>query len=395
MTLDPNRYADPLEATSLRARITDDELELEALSRRRQNADQALDEAEARFREVEVQYNHLKALRNNAQEYVKGIQRRQTEQVAAMAKHRAFFHPVRKVPLHILGEIFALCLVQPRDDGTYQANADSAYIWLGRHAIRRRRRPFAFARVCKRWRQASLSNPQAWAYLEIPLDDIDKYNEGRYFSDIDLILSRSRSAPLVIRLHRTGAQPHSDLDLKAVTRIVPAMHRCYALQIDIKLLHEQDVLLQILTAPAPGLVYASLEAADPKSIEAVSDSTLLPDATRLKVLSSRHIFVAGTTSIPTLRKAKLRTARPNDVLHLLRTSPDLEDLTLVDVSLLISKRKKHPVQERLLIAVAADNLRRLTIEGPKADAAYEAVKQRVTFSDNIITILNRLGPTFQ
>ncbi|KZW01804.1 hypothetical protein EXIGLDRAFT_602621, partial [Exidia glandulosa HHB12029] len=75
-------------------------------------------------------------------------------QRAELDRQYALFHPVRKVPLEILGHIFEMCLEGLSIDD-FPGAEDS-------DILNRQRQPFDLAAVCRRWRSASLSYPRAW-----------------------------------------------------------------------------------------------------------------------------------------------------------------------------------------------------------------------------------------
>ncbi|KZW01797.1 hypothetical protein EXIGLDRAFT_716447 [Exidia glandulosa HHB12029] len=380
MSGDPNRYADPLEAVSLRARLADEEAELDVVCRKREHADLALEEAETRFREAEAQFNRMKTLRDDCAAYAKAAAKRQVEQLAVVATQRAFFHPVRKVPLEILGEIFEQCLVRADNMGTY-STSDSLN-GPADHSLLRRRQPFALAQVCKQWRQACLRSPRAWAYIEVLFDQVTTATASKYSSYLKLIIARSQSATLVVRLHRTRRT--RDQDARLVSKIVLAMERCRTLQIDVDSVCERDALLPILTSRAPSLVYAFLKAADPKSTKVVENVPLLPDATHLRVLTGRHIFCAGPTSLPALRVAHLSmakcTPKRDDVTHLLRTSPLLESLNLYSPTF---KAREGPEPE----VITAPCLRDLSLHN--ADISAKILAQKASFP--VLSQINIFG----
>ncbi|KAF5315988.1 hypothetical protein D9758_018111 [Tetrapyrgos nigripes] len=100
--------------------------------------------------------------------------------------HRALLSPSRRLPAELLSEIFAHCLPRDRNPNCSQSEA-----------------PILLGRVCRTWRQVSLSTPYLWASIHIVLPIrasrsvilswIDARREG-----VETWLGRSGSLPLSI-----------------------------------------------------------------------------------------------------------------------------------------------------------------------------------------------------
>lgn len=220
---DPNRFAEGMEASSLRARIYIGEAELSATQRSYQQAEQDVHDAAARMRETEAIYEQHKHLLADARTFLDQVQQRRDAQLHAVAAQRAFLHPVRKMPVEILGHIFELCLEDSSAHVDRENNRNLVYVLLCQ-ARARRRQPFLLAAVCRRWRAASLACPRAWSHLVL---DLTVYvSEEKLWASIasmDLVISRSRSAPVTIWIFYDGSPTCRD---KMLEMFLENMSRC-------------------------------------------------------------------------------------------------------------------------------------------------------------------------
>lgn len=347
---DPNRYADGLEAIRLRARLEDEQAELAILQSKSERADSAFNDAETRFREVEAEFLHLKAMRDDAAAYAQDSARKKTAQTVVVAQQSAFFHPVRKMPLELLGRIFEECLEHPDIWGSVVSYQPADY-------ARRQRQPFRLAAVSRRWRQASLDTPRAWNSVEVVLDFIKQGSTQPWVDYMVQMLQRSRSVPMTIRLCRKrSARPY---DSQVIQRIIYALPRCTAIDLKVAAFQADDSLLAVLTASAPGLLYADLISAHDASTAALKTVRVFPDSASLRTLRAVAFFRLELAAFPALESAVVTHAkafkRRDDISHLLRTSPLLNYVRLEFP--LIRGVETHPS-----VPIVAANLKQLVLD---------------------------------
>ncbi|KAF5355360.1 hypothetical protein D9758_006111 [Tetrapyrgos nigripes] len=130
--------------------------------------------------------------------------------------HRALLSPSRRLPAELLSEIFVHCLPRDRNPNCSQSEA-----------------PILLGRVCKTWRQVSLSTPYLWAsiHIVIPirasrsviLSWIDARREG-----VETWLGRSGSLPLSISVTEytlTSYGPRDDSVLEHIRLFLDCVFR--------------------------------------------------------------------------------------------------------------------------------------------------------------------------
>ncbi|KAK0209239.1 hypothetical protein DFS33DRAFT_519280 [Desarmillaria ectypa] len=93
-------------------------------------------------------------------------------------------HPIRRLPFEIIGEILLHTLSGPDDCNDYPAVHDH------------HRGPWAYSRVCQRWRAVALSLPRLWSELSVPS------NCGSYWLHVKNPIGRLR-----LWLRRSGSSP--------------------------------------------------------------------------------------------------------------------------------------------------------------------------------------------
>ncbi|EJD42325.1 hypothetical protein AURDEDRAFT_168626 [Auricularia subglabra TFB-10046 SS5] len=324
MTQNPNRYAEGLEAAVLRARLDDQQLALDVLAGKYLRAQQAHEQAHARFREIEEQYTLYKSLLRDSGAYVSQSKLDYDAQVASVAATRAFFHPMRRAPLDVLGQIFELC----SDD----FSPDDPLDIDGSRISTRQMQPFRLAAVCRRWREASLAHPRAWNHVELSFDKITGANTPHWVAFLDAVLARARSAPIRVCLTRRQEPQHHHSRL--VRRLVTAMANVVRAQIMLCNLSQADPVLPVLLAKTARLQLAYLDLARAENSDVLETIQPLPHAPILCSLYADNVFHtrSGSAAFPLLECIRFRyidCTDDSDVLsYMLRSMPNLLDLRL-------------------------------------------------------------------
>ncbi|KAK0479651.1 hypothetical protein IW261DRAFT_1478505 [Armillaria novae-zelandiae] len=210
-------------------------------------------------------------------------------------------HPVRRLPFEIISEIFLQTLSGPHDWDDYPEVHDYD------------RGPWAYSKVCRRWRDVALQSPRLWSELSVPS------NCGSYWLHVEnpigrlkLWLHRSRSAPL--RILYGGLGKHGPKEHDTIT----------------SLLFEQSERWE---------VFRWIGCSDPGRFQRLGE--VVGRVPLLRHLDVQH-FIAGcsqeaTTAVPF---ASLVALQPHlvrfhaerflvDPFKLLDIAPNLEDLALV------------------------------------------------------------------
>ncbi|KAJ7741294.1 hypothetical protein B0H16DRAFT_1032256 [Mycena metata] len=154
---------------------------------------------------VEPSYQ-LKRLRDEIAELHKTLHKLEEEHHSLLAHvdaHKALLSPVRRLPLDVIQEIFIACMPTHRN---CVMSALEAPVLLGR--------------ICRSWREISLSTPRLWSRLHIaePQRDYGPYQPilvpiqklAQRFENIKMWLGRSGECPLSISLH---SDPNNGLPL--------------------------------------------------------------------------------------------------------------------------------------------------------------------------------------
>lgn len=210
-------------------------------------------------------------------------------------------HPVRRLPFEIINEIFLQTLSGSYDWDDYPEVHD--YV----------RGPWAYSKVCRRWRDVALQSPRLWSELSVPS------NCGSYWLHVEnpigrlkLWLHRSRSAPL--RILYGGLGKHRPKEHNIIT----------------SLLFEQSERWE---------VFRWIGCSDPGRLQRLSE--VVGRVPLLRHLEVQH-FIAGrtqeaTTAVPFagLAALQLHLVRFHaerflvDPFKLLGIAPNLKDLALV------------------------------------------------------------------
>ncbi|EJD42306.1 hypothetical protein AURDEDRAFT_186090 [Auricularia subglabra TFB-10046 SS5] len=325
MPPDPNRFAQGLEATTLRNRIEDEELALDVLRAKYERAEHAAHEAQTKFREIEDQYQLHKALVNDTAAYLSRSKTTYDSQLASLATHRAFLHPVRKTPLDVLGYIFELCYDQLQT--TEALSVEKADIRT------RQRQPFRLAAVCRRWRAASLANPRSWAYLELSFDHVKSGHPPAFVAYVQTVVSRARAVPLDVCLTRKRESKSHHKQLAVA--VADALCNCVTIQLRLHNICSGDTLLPILTAHTPMLVEARVDLPS-VSATVLAETRVFPGAISLRKFYAKDVFHPGSSlEYPALKDARLQNLvsesvdDEKDVLKkLFHSSPSLVKLWL-------------------------------------------------------------------
>jgi hypothetical protein len=121
---------------------------------------------------------HLQAI-------IDDLSRERDELSRFVEDHRALLSGVRQLPQEIVQEIFLSCL--PNDRNAVMSASEA---------------PVLLGRICKSWRQISLSTPQLWSSLHIPIPDptyLMEHGRGKLLergAAVKAWLERSGSCPL-------------------------------------------------------------------------------------------------------------------------------------------------------------------------------------------------------
>ncbi|KZV91540.1 hypothetical protein EXIGLDRAFT_719233 [Exidia glandulosa HHB12029] len=151
--VDPNRYAQPLEATMLRGQVASDQDELVRNEACVRQAATTLHDAEQVLLAAQGAAASARAYLEDIKAQGQGIRQR-------LLRAHGLLHPVRRLPDEILGEVMLTLL---------HIEATRRLLGLSPTLQASQRVPFTMAAVCKRWRSVALRTPRLWASVAIDL----------------------------------------------------------------------------------------------------------------------------------------------------------------------------------------------------------------------------------
>ena len=202
-------------------------------------------EATAQFRELANLKDDARLRINLAQCLVRDACSKKDQLEERITRLRAPFHPVRRIPPEVLGQIFEACLP---DYAAWEPPTTAA---------QRRRIPFSLAAVCRLWRTAALIHPRIWSYIDVDMYRIDDGNVGWYKSQLRFLLGRAGVVPLQILL--VSRKKDQDCDMQSrrflESEILPLLTRCEVLFVVLHLVRD---LLPVLFAQSMPLLHHSL-----------------------------------------------------------------------------------------------------------------------------------------
>ncbi|KAG7088906.1 hypothetical protein E1B28_012851 [Marasmius oreades] len=130
-----------------------------------------------------------------------------------VAESQSLLTPIRKLPVEILGEIFAIHCAR----GTGNIVGERPYY----PALR-------VSQVCYFWRQVMLSRTELWAKLEVRLDQMTKGS----LELLKLFLEHSKASPLTLRVTsgywNSSVDSHSTLPWNALQLLLENAHRWFS-----------------------------------------------------------------------------------------------------------------------------------------------------------------------
>ncbi|KAK7451123.1 hypothetical protein VKT23_012799 [Stygiomarasmius scandens] len=172
----------------------------------------------------------------NVEDQIEALTHRQRVLHETIASYRDTLSPIRRLSRDVLQEIFIHCL--PADENA-SLNASKV--------------PFLLGRVCSSWRTISHSTPYLWTSLHITQsvdDPHDRLHYTRIRPVVENWLKRSGSSlPLSISMSKTAFSglksplaEDRDAELDTVRLLLPFMHRCRRLSLDVSVRSIEPIL---------------------------------------------------------------------------------------------------------------------------------------------------------
>lgn len=316
MTPNTNGYPIAAETTAIQSCIDREAAVLALISEARDAAHVAHDRTRAKLYEAQLRVQELESLVAVTEQFARDAD---ADYHAAVAEHGRWFHPLRRVPLEILGSIFEQCVFDLgyptyEDFYGYDEYQDCCYP----EVFDSQQLPFVLAAVCTSWRAAALSNARVWSYIDVVLD-VESADMKWPPAWLALRLERSKSTPLHLNIHR----PEKDLPdyrhmLESLRDVLP---RVRFLNIQLRGIAQDDSLDVILGLELPNLEHFMLHSL--KHDNAPSERWLR-HVPRLKVVQEGH--VAAPMYLPLAGQRKLLRPTSAHMELLLRDSPGLSSL---------------------------------------------------------------------
>ncbi|KAK0431430.1 hypothetical protein EV421DRAFT_2016682 [Armillaria borealis] len=157
---------------------------------------------EAELQSIQSEEAHLKAFILDMEHQVSAIQKtvdalpQERERISeAIQERKRLLSPMRRLPPEILSRVFRWTIQFPMS--RYQ-NGQSAYWW---RFVPEENILCSIERVCKRWREACLSSPELWSYINIIINDVNfGDNAHAYIRRLGRQLSRSGGSSALLSL---------------------------------------------------------------------------------------------------------------------------------------------------------------------------------------------------
>ena len=335
---DPNRFASDIEAPSIRARIESESELLDAMAKGVARADQAYDEAQARYNEIAARAEQERALFDAAERFRNEKRSQYTAQEEAVSLHRGLLHPLRRVPDDILALVFMQSVSEAWNVAFGEIDFGLEDAIAPKIAERRRRLPLDLAAVCRRWRNVMLTTPGTWASIEIHTSDVREDGDAGWLNVIAHFLARSGKHPLTICLVEVQSN-HERTSLAEIltAALRTALQRCVALVLSVQTLSLMPWLM--LGVPTPALRYLRVMCIDGLFVDPVYFGQSRAHQILVRSLESLQlknaVFQCGEATSLVRNVAVTFTERWQDAAlgHFLRDLRGVQSLRLRDVVL--------------------------------------------------------------
>lgn len=307
-----NRVPGPVETTMLQKAL---QLELEEIAELEREADSARLHV---LREATAAKN-AQAMAGLAKSIYEGLKIQSRTLHSHIAQRKALLHPLRRLPLELLGEIFFI----------WTQDWDRTSAWKRFPLVENKHHTMpavVASQVCQRWRDAALATPRLWAHIQVQLDwsiNLDA---------IKLWLARSGVCPLMISLTKIGSITDQLSDLMELLLPTASRWRCLVLQCDGSVICE---LLNWCQTPMPMLETLSLLTSyvTTRLFRPELPTQLFSASSRLRQVCLENIpfwiILSPTTIFPQLVHLRLNYTSPSpffsplQLLSLLRACPSL------------------------------------------------------------------------
>jgi hypothetical protein len=255
--------------------------------------------------------------------YARDMDARYETHIASLEEHRKWFHPLRRIPLELLGRIFEQCVFDKHyvsEDTFWEFEVYSDFLDPGICAVQL---PFTVARVCQHWRRAALSTASIWTYIDVLLNT-DLPAEGwppKTPPWLALKIERAKSAPWSLTIHRLSEDaPQYRHILNMLCDIIPRI-RFLGVRMDGVALN--DSLDVILGRALPNLERLMLYDAKPG---APLSSGWFQHAPKLNNVLEANLV--ARTPFQVAEKIVRVSPSVGDIKHILDTSPRLLRLVI-------------------------------------------------------------------
>ncbi|KZV89177.1 hypothetical protein EXIGLDRAFT_751271 [Exidia glandulosa HHB12029] len=323
--LEPNREASGAEAVLILARADIDQAEVDLAKRRLALAETTFAEAKARHEEAEALFPERTAALEDAARFTESARDLNTS-VHRLSVTRAPLHPVRRVPLEVLGIIFEHSL--PEWAAVPLAHLSATELGV------RQSPPFRLASVCRLWRFAALACPRLWACIKLNLKFMTPHNAGSWLDYVSTLIERSAQTPLCIQIARL--RPHSEIDGPVIDTLISSLSRCTSLLLDLDHVFDTDGILDIMHADLPVLRGLRLGAT---TVHPTVDRTRIFSHTPMLSYIKASFPLTGTRlCVPELITAEVQNCTVSDLSALLTAAQSLRNLrvsnlpTVVDLT---------------------------------------------------------------
>ncbi|EJD47653.1 hypothetical protein AURDEDRAFT_163109 [Auricularia subglabra TFB-10046 SS5] len=208
--LDRNRYATDAEAALLREQIKNDEAAKRSLQASKLLAKAEMNEQKQATAKAQEAYNAARFAYD-------GILAREHDIDCRLSRARGYFHPLRKLPDEILGQILLEWRDQCRECwvGETPDDYDPKCDHISRHATA----------VCRWWRRVALGLRELWREVRVPFRRITVQNLEAWIRHLDI--HRTRSGRLSLDLDVAGDWGHIPSSPTS-RKLWTAVKRCFA-----------------------------------------------------------------------------------------------------------------------------------------------------------------------
>lgn len=251
-----------------------------------------------------------------------------------LADWKVILHPVRRIPLEILQEIFLACM-----DDMPETSWQHMYTSLNV----REHTPWRLAQVCRQWRMAAIKYPRLWSHIQISIPEAFKFDSRKsknWAAALGAQIHRSASDPLTISITSLTPIPCSDTLFRVLIPTAPrwkslAMNmysKSFYAFLDIRGFLESLTHISITLLDVDGVSTSSL----PALLALARIQSIFRLCPRLKAVHGQPKCLSYY-SFPSHALVEYQSFSPflveyspvNDNLDLLRTMPNIEDCLIL------------------------------------------------------------------